>query len=166
MPSIPRSIEPRDVRQVLAHCDRRTALGSRDYAILLLLARLGLRAGEIAFLKLDDIDWDAATLSVRGKGGQVHVLPLPSEVGKAIAAYLRKRPACTSRRVFLRARAPLQGFCCRDKPGCGRLPQAMARDCMTSGIASRFRSSWVGIEVEPRSRRACRSCRLTLGTSA
>jgi len=110
MPSIPRSIEPKNVRRVLSHCNRRTAVGSRDYAILLLLARLGLRASAIALLELDDIDWEAATLSVRGKGGHVHVLPLPIEVGKAIAAYLTKRPVCTSRRVFLRARAPLQGF--------------------------------------------------------
>ena len=110
MPSIPRSIEPEDVRRVLAHCDRRTAVGSRDYAILLLLARLGLRASAIAFLELDDIDWGAGTLSVRGKDSHVHVLPLPIDVGKAIAAYLRKRPVSTTRRVFLRARAPLQGF--------------------------------------------------------
>jgi integrase/recombinase XerD len=71
MPSIPRSIEPEDVRRVLAHCDRRTAVGSRDYAILLLLARLGLRASAIAFLELDDIDWGAGTLSVRGKDSHV-----------------------------------------------------------------------------------------------
>ena len=96
MPSIPRSIAATDVRRVLAHCDRRTVVGSRDYAILLLLARLGLRAGAVAFLELDDIDWEAATLSVRGKDGHVHVLPLPIEVGKAIAAYLesaRSAPA-------------------------------------------------------------------------
>ena len=92
MPSIPRSIEPpEDVRRVLAHCDRRTAVGSRDYAILLLLARLGLRASAIAFLELDDIDWGAGTLSVRGKDSHVHVLPLPIDVGKAIAAYDRPR---------------------------------------------------------------------------
>lgn len=110
MPSIPRSIEPEDVGRVLAHCDRRTAVGSRDYAILLLLARLGLRASAIAFLELDDIDWGAGTLSVRGKDSHVHVLPLPIDVGKAIAAYLKKRPVSATRRVFLRARAPLQGF--------------------------------------------------------
>jgi len=110
MPSIPRSIKPEHVRRVLAHCDRRRLLGRRDYAILLLLARLGLRASAIAFLELDDIDWEGSTLSVRGKDGDVHTLPLPIAVGKAIAAYLRKRPVSTSRRVFLRTRAPLQGF--------------------------------------------------------
>jgi integrase/recombinase XerD len=110
MPSIPRSIRPEHVRRVLVHCDRRSLVGSRDYAILLLLARLGLRASAIAFLELDDIDWEGSTLSVRGKDGHVHALPLPIDAGKAIAAYLRKRPVSTSRRVFLRARAPLQGF--------------------------------------------------------
>jgi len=78
---------------------------------LLLLARLGLRAGAIALLELDDIDWDSATVTVRGKGGHVHVLPLPIEVGEAIAAYLKTgRPVSTSRRVFLRAKAPVRGF--------------------------------------------------------
>jgi site-specific recombinase XerD len=78
---------------------------------LLLLARLGLRASEVAFLGLDDIDWRAGRLMVRGKGGQRIELPLPTEVGKAIAAYLQRgRPRSTSRRVFLRSRAPIRGF--------------------------------------------------------
>jgi site-specific recombinase XerD len=86
-------------------------VGSRDHAILLLLARLGLRAGAIALLELDDVDWQAATLRVRGKGGHAHVLPLPVEVGEAIAAYLKiGRPISSSRRLFLRARAPIRGF--------------------------------------------------------
>jgi integrase/recombinase XerD len=110
MPSIPRSIDPGHVRRVLAQCNRRTAVGSRDYAILLLLSRLGLRASAVAFLELEDIDWEAGTLSVRGKDSHVHVLPLPIDVGKAIAAYLKKRPVSTSRRVFLRSKAPLRGF--------------------------------------------------------
>ena len=111
MSSIPRAIAADQVRQLLASIDRRTAVGRRDYAILLLLARLGLRSGEVAFLELDDIDWKAGQLSVRGKSGQRSELPLPAEVGKAIAAYLRRgRPQSTSRRVFLRARAPIRGF--------------------------------------------------------
>jgi integrase/recombinase XerD len=111
MPSIPRSIAPDHLRRVLASCSRRSAVGSRDYAILQLLARLGLRAGAIALLELDDIDWQAATLRVRGKGGHAHVLPLPVEVGEAIAAYLKiGRPVSTNRRLFLRARAPIRGF--------------------------------------------------------
>lgn len=111
MTSIPRAIVPDQVRQLLLSIDRRTATGRRDYAILLLLARLGLRAGEVVSLELDDIDWNAGQLSVRGKGGQHNALPLSTEVGKAIAAYLRQgRPHSTSRRVFLRAKAPIRGF--------------------------------------------------------
>ena len=111
MPSIPRAIEADHVRQLLASIDRRTAMGRRDYAIVLLLARLGLRSGEVAFLELDDLDWNAAQMSVRGKGGQRTALPLPAEVGEAIVAYLRHgRPHSTSRRVFLRSKAPVRGF--------------------------------------------------------
>lgn len=111
MTSIPRAIATDQVRQLLASINRRTAMGRRDYAILLLLARLGLRSGEVAFLELDDIDWNVGQLSVRGKSGQRSKLPLPSEVGKAIAAYLRRgRPDSASRRVFLRAKAPIRGF--------------------------------------------------------
>ena len=81
------------------------------YAILLLLARLGLRSSEVAFLDLDDIDWNLGQLSVRGKRGQCTELPLMPEVGKAIAAYLRHgRPESASRRLFLRAKVPLRGF--------------------------------------------------------
>jgi len=111
MSSIPRAIEPDQVRQLLASIDRNTAVGRRDYAILLLLARLGLRSSEVAFLELDEIDWKAGQLSVRGKSGQRSDLPLSTEVGKAIAAYLRYgRPPSSSRRVFLRAKAPIRGL--------------------------------------------------------
>ena len=111
MASIPRAIAPDHVQVALAHCNRASAVDCRDYAILLLLARLGLRAGEIAFLELGDIDWGAATLNVRGKGDHVSRLPLPLEVGEAIAAYLQRgRPTSTSRRVFLRAKAPIRGL--------------------------------------------------------
>jgi len=111
MSSIPRAIEPDQVRELLASIDRNTAMGRRDYAILLLLARLGLRSSEVAFLELDEIDWKAGQLSVRGKSGQRSDLPLSTEVGKAIAAYLQHgRPRCSSRRVFLRVKAPVCGF--------------------------------------------------------
>ena len=111
MPSIPRGIEPDQVRRLLSQIDRRTAVGRRDYAILLLLARLGLRSGEVAFLELEDIDWKGGCLSVHGKSGRRTQLPLPKDVGEAIVAYLRHgRPRSTSRRVFLRARAPVRGF--------------------------------------------------------
>jgi integrase/recombinase XerD len=111
MSSIPRAISADHIRRLLASIDRRTLIGRRDYAILLLLARLGLRASAVAFLELDDIDWKAGQLSVRGKGGPRSGLPLPAEVGEAIVAYLRHgRPKSNSRRVFLRAKAPICGF--------------------------------------------------------
>jgi integrase/recombinase XerD len=111
MPLIPRAITPHQVRKVLTHIDCSTAVGRRDYAILLMLARLGLRAGEIVFLELEDIDWQAGCLSIRGKGGHRSQLPLPQDVGDAIVAYLRHgRPRTDSRRVFLRAKAPVRGF--------------------------------------------------------
>jgi integrase/recombinase XerD len=111
MSSIPRAIGADQVRQLLATIDRSTAIGRRDYAILLLLARLGLRSGEVAGLDLDDIDWKAGQVSVRGKCGRQTALPLPADVGKAIADYLRHgRPRSTSRRVFLRSKAPIRGF--------------------------------------------------------
>jgi len=111
MPSIPRAIGAEQVRQLLTSIDRRTAIGRRDYAIVLLLARLGLRSGEVAFLELEDINWDAGQVSVQGKRDQRTALPLPADVGAAIAAYLRDgRPRSTSRRVFLRSKAPIRGF--------------------------------------------------------
>ena len=86
-------------------------MGRRDYAILLLLARLGLRASEVAGLELKDIDWNAGLVSIRRKGGRRSVLPLPAEVGTAIAAYLRRgRPQDNCRSIFLRCRAPIRGL--------------------------------------------------------
>lgn len=112
MTSIPRAIPPDLVRRLLASINRHTALGRRDYAILLLLARLGLRGGEVARIELEDIDWNVGSVSVRRKGGRHGVLPLPADVGAAITAYLRQgRPRnSSSRRVFLRCRAPFRGF--------------------------------------------------------
>ena len=111
MPSIPRAIAPDQVRRLLARINRHTAVGRRDYAILLLLARLGLRSSEVVLLELDDIDWKDGSLRVHGKGGRLVQLPLPKDVGEAIAAYLQHgRPRSTSRRVFLRAKAPIRGF--------------------------------------------------------
>jgi site-specific recombinase XerD len=108
---VPRYLEADDVERVIQACDRSTSVGRRDYAILLLLARLGLRAGEVIALELDDIDWRAGSLLVRGKGRYRDFLPLPPDVGQAIAIYLRQdRPPCTTRRVFIRNRAPHRGF--------------------------------------------------------
>ena len=111
MPSIPRAISSDQVRQLFSRLDRNTPVGRRDYAILLLLARLGVRAGEVVTLELDDIDWKAGCVSVHGKSGRRTQLPLPQEVGEAIVAYLREgRPRSDSRRVFLRAKAPVRGL--------------------------------------------------------
>ena len=111
MTSIPRAIPDDQVHALLASVDRSTALGRRDYAILLLLARLGLRSSEVAFLELDDIDWTAGSLSVCAKGGRRVELPLPADVGEAIVAYLQHgRPHSRSRRIFLRHKAPVRGF--------------------------------------------------------
>jgi site-specific recombinase XerD len=109
--TLPKFLPPGTVQRVLSCCDRRTPLGRRDYAILLLLARLGLRAGEVVALNLEDIDWNAGQMTVHGKGGRSAQMPLLADVGEAIAAYLRNgRPHCSSRRVFIRAKAPLGGF--------------------------------------------------------
>jgi site-specific recombinase XerD len=85
-PSLPRAIAPEDARRAIESCNPHTAVGRRDRAVLLLLARLGLRSGEIRALMLDDLDWDAGGLRVRGKGRRECLLPLPDEVGQAIAA--------------------------------------------------------------------------------
>ena len=111
MTSIPRAIPADQVRKVLASVDRRTPTGCRDYAILLLLARLGLRSGEVTRMELGDIDWKAGVLRVHGKSGRPIEVPLPADVGEAVVAYLQDaRPRSTNRRVFLRDKAPIRGF--------------------------------------------------------
>jgi site-specific recombinase XerC len=112
MTGIPRAIAPDHLRAVLDSCRRDTAIGCRDYAVLLLLARLGLRAGEIVALTLDSIDWDRGCLTVVGsKVGQSSELPLPMDVGTAVAEYLQRgRPHSNCRYLFLRANAPIRGL--------------------------------------------------------
>jgi site-specific recombinase XerD len=129
-PSLPRGISTGQVLRLLAGCDRRTATGRRDYAILLLLARLGLRGGEVVTLTLDDLDWRAGEIVVCGKGRRRDRLPLPVDVGEALAAYLRQgRPVADSRRVFLRHHAPIRGFA-----DTGALRSLLARCCMRAGL--------------------------------
>jgi integrase/recombinase XerD len=106
--TLPRGLDPAAVRRLLASCDRRTLTGLRDFAILLLLSRLGLRAGEVAAITLEDLDWRAGLLLVHGKGSREDALPLPVDVGEAIVAYLRRRPRCECRALFLRVTAPRQ----------------------------------------------------------
>jgi site-specific recombinase XerD len=109
--SVPPSLTPDQVKRLLGKCDRQTAIGQRNFTILLILARLGLRASEIMLMTLDDIDWEAAELLVRGKGSRHERLPLPRDVGEAIANYLRRwRPQCATRRLFICVKAPIRGF--------------------------------------------------------
>ncbi|MGH3095834.1 MAG: tyrosine-type recombinase/integrase [Streptosporangiales bacterium] len=108
--SLPRGLEPAAVRRLLASCDRRRLVGRRDFAILLLLSRLGLRAGEVAAMSLDDIDWRAGMLLVHGKGNREDALPVPTDVGEVLVSYLRCRPRCECRALFLRVTAPRQGM--------------------------------------------------------
>jgi site-specific recombinase XerD len=108
--TLPRGLEPAAVKKLLASCDRRTLVGRRDFAILLLLARLGLRAGEVVRLGLDDIDWRGGLLLVSGKGGRHDELPLPVDVGEALVSYLRRRSRCECRALFLRITAPREGL--------------------------------------------------------
>jgi len=106
--ALPRSIDPAAVQRLVGSCDRGTAVGRRDHAIILCLWRLGLRAGEVCAIRLDDIDWRAGEFVVHGKSARDEVLPLPVDVGESIAGYLRRGGADhESRALFLRAIAPL-----------------------------------------------------------
>ena len=104
--SIPKGIEPAQVEQIFASCDSQTLVGCRDRAVLHLLVRLALRCCEVARLHLEDIDWRAGELVVRGKGSHGSRLPLPHDVGEALVAYLRCRPRVAFRAVFLSVHAP------------------------------------------------------------
>jgi site-specific recombinase XerD len=107
MAHIPKALAPQEVELVLRDCDRETPIGQRDFAILLLLARLGLRGGEVRAMTLDDIDWRQGEIVVRGKGRRFERLPLPKDVGAALAQYLRHaRPRCKAREVFITMNAP------------------------------------------------------------
>ncbi len=129
--SLPRGISHVDALALLRSCDRRLADGRRDYAILLTLLRLGLRAGEAAALTLEDVGWRAAEIVVHGKGRREDRLPLPADVGEAIARYLQRgRPATRRREVFLRAVAPAGPL------GRGGVSSIVRRACRRAGIAA------------------------------
>jgi len=104
--TLPRGISSRDFRRMLSSCDRRTLVGKRDYAILLLLGRLGLRQCEVCALTLDDFDWEQGVFTVHGKGKKRAELPIPDDIGHAVSAYLLHRPRVGARNVFLRVHAP------------------------------------------------------------
>lgn len=109
--SLPPALTPPEVERALRSCNLQTPRGLRDHAVLLLLSRLGLRAGEIVHFELDDIDWRAGELMLRRKPGREERMPLPVDVGRSLSAYLkRSRPACSTRRVFLCMDAPHRGF--------------------------------------------------------
>jgi integrase/recombinase XerD len=103
---LPKGIEPQQLQQLRMGCDSRSLVGARNRAVLDLLARLGLRAGEVAALCLSDVDWRAGELIVHGKARRESRLPLPPDVGKAVVSYLRLRPGVTTRAMFLTVRAP------------------------------------------------------------
>ncbi len=108
---LPKGLTSGQVRQLLATCDQCTAVGLRDFAVLTMLVRLALRAGELVALELADVDWRGGEIVVRGKGNRCERLPLPVDVGQAVVAYLQRgRPASECRRVFLRVRAPYRAL--------------------------------------------------------
>jgi len=109
--TLPRYLQEDEVERVIASCDQASPVGRRDRAILLLLARLGLRAGDIVVLRLSDLDWRDAWIHVSGKGRRQTRLPLTQEVGQALAAYFQDgRPFTESDAVFVRCRAPFRAL--------------------------------------------------------
>lgn len=128
-PSLPRAISSADVARLQAGCDRRSTIGRRDYAILVLLSRLGLRGGEVVGLKLRDIDWRSGEITLHAKGGHRVRLPMPVDVGEAIVSYLRRRPDSEERRVFLRVHAPFRGL-----SGTGAIRGVLDRACRRAGM--------------------------------
>jgi integrase/recombinase XerD len=122
--SLVKALDARSVARLLSSCDRRTRVGRRDFAILTLLSRLGLRAGEVAALRLGDVDWRTGEVLIRGKGSRQERLPLPADVGEALAGWLaRGRPRCGSVFVFTRLRAPHGGL------SAGAVSQIVRRAC-------------------------------------
>jgi integrase/recombinase XerD len=118
--TIPKTLSGKDVEKVINSCNRKTKIGKRDYAIIMLLSRLGLRASEVATLKIHDIDWQQGLISLHSKGNKRITMPLPIEVGEAIADYIKNgRSHTDSHTVFIRHNAPHISFsghhasCCK-----------------------------------------------------
>jgi integrase/recombinase XerD len=127
--SLVKALDARSVRRLLGSCDRRTRVGRRDFAIITMLSRLGLRAGEVAALQLRDVDWRAGEIMVRGKGSRQERLPLPADVGETLAAWIaRGRPGRESVFVFTRLRAPFGGL------SAGAVSQIVRRACRRAGL--------------------------------
>lgn len=125
---LPRGLAPEAVAVLLASCDSSILVGRRDLAILTVLCRLGLRAGEVTGLRFDDFDWRHGEVMVRGKGARQERLPLPVDVGEAIVAYLRVRPSVEERTVFLRVHAPITAMTV------GNVSELVRRACRRAGI--------------------------------
>ena len=142
--SLPRYLQPEKVEQIISCCDPNSPVGRRDRAILLMLARLGLRAGDIAQLRLNDIDWRDAEICVSGKGRREVRLPLTQEVGSALVAYLKDgRPPTDTDVLFIRSRAPFCAFRC-PRAVSAIVSQAMRRagvTCQNRGAAHVLRHS-------------------------
>lgn len=129
MAGLVKALDARSVARLLGSCDRRTRVGRRDFAIITLLSRLGLRAGEAAALQLRDVDWRAGELLIRGKGSRHERLPLPVDVGEALTGWLsRGRPRCESVFLFTRLRAPHVGL------SAGAVSQIVRRCCQRAGL--------------------------------
>ena len=127
--SLPRGLDATVVDRLLGSCNRGTMVGRRDYAILVMLARLGLRGAEAAALELGDVDWHGGEVAIRGKGNRIDRLPLPAGVGEAVAGYLMAgRPRCDAATVFCTVRAPYR----RLSPAAIR--QIMGRACRRAGL--------------------------------
>jgi site-specific recombinase XerD len=127
---VPRAASGEGIRAVLASCDRDSAVGRRDYAIVLSLNRLALRGGEVARLELADVDWRVGEVTIRGKGGRVDVLPLPGDVGQAWADYLlHARPKTTATTLFVTMVAPFTGL------ATSSVTQVLSRACARAGVA-------------------------------
>ena len=131
-PGLPQPLEQRQAAALLASCDLQAATGRRDLAMLTLLARMGMRAGEVAGLTLEDIDWRNGEITIAGKGSRRDRLPLPADAGDAIAGYLQHgRPAgALDRSVFIRARAPRCGLTA------GGVTQAVAAAAQRAGLGT------------------------------
>jgi site-specific recombinase XerD len=131
--TVPKCLPKGAVEKILRQTVRNTPEGRRDCAVLMLLARLGLRTCEVVRLELDDIDWELGQVTIRGKGGRWSKMPLPSDVGEAVAAYLRHdRPDCSTRRLFVSQRAPIAGL----GTGCA-IVKTVTRALNRAGIVSK-----------------------------
>jgi site-specific recombinase XerD len=128
--SLPRCLSADEVEQLLSACDLTSAMGLRDHAVILLLARLGLRASDVAGLRFADIDWDDGSILVKGKSRREARLPLAQEVGDAMLAYLEHRPRVHDDHVFLRGIAPFRAL-----PG-SAVSQIVRRNMRRAGLTA------------------------------